>query len=84
MTPEQFVYWLQGFAEVHGVAPSEAEWTIIKDHLALVFRKETPKREKSELERWLDKNPPKPAPYPTPFPNGPAGPWLGGSPVVTC
>lgn len=81
MTPEQFVYWLQGFAEVHGVAPSEAEWTIIKDHLALVFRKETPKRvvEKSELERWLEQNPPKPS-----APNWGIAPPVGYPLKVTC
>lgn len=44
MTPEQFVYWLQGFAEVNQAAPNDAQWTIIKDHLQLVFKKETPNR----------------------------------------
>ena len=44
MTPEQFVYWLQGFAEVNQTAPNDAQWTIIKDHLQLVFKKETPLR----------------------------------------
>lgn len=42
MTAEQFVYWLQGFAEVHGSAPTTHEWTVIKDHLATVFTKVTP------------------------------------------
>ena len=44
MTPEQFAYWLQGFAEVNQAAPNDAQWTIIKDHLATVFKKETPNR----------------------------------------
>lgn len=44
MSPEQFVYWLQGFAEVHGSAPTTQEWTVIKDHLATVFNKVTPNR----------------------------------------
>ena len=44
MTPEQFVYWLQGFVEIHGEPPSISEWTIIKDHLQTVFKKETPLR----------------------------------------
>lgn len=44
MTPEQFAYWLQGFAEISQKPPTEAEWTIIKDHLATVFKKVTPDR----------------------------------------
>ena len=47
MTPEQFCYWLQGFAEIHQDQPNGQEWLIIMDHLAQVFRKETPERKKS-------------------------------------
>lgn len=45
MTPEQFCYWLQGFAEIKGgwEEPTAEEWKRIKDHLELVFKKETPK-----------------------------------------
>lgn len=44
MTTEQFCYWLQGFAEIKGgwEEPTAAEWAVIKDHLNLVFKKETP------------------------------------------
>lgn len=42
MTPEQFAYWLQGFAELTPDAPSAAQWQAIRDHLALVFEKKTP------------------------------------------
>lgn len=48
MTPEQFCYWLQGFAEItqngknFGNGPQPHEWKIIVDHLQLVFKKETP------------------------------------------
>lgn len=46
MTPDQFVYWLQGFFEISetiNVKELNAEQTqIIKDHLQLVFKKETP------------------------------------------
>jgi hypothetical protein len=89
MTPEQFVYWLQGFAEVARWHPTVEQWQIIRDHLNLVFKKETPKREKSDLEKWLDKEDAAKKPCPTippayPMPNGPTGPWLGGPPVVTC
>ena len=47
MTTEQFTYWLQWFAEVNTKAPTEEQWTIIKDHLALVFDKQTPNRVES-------------------------------------
>ena len=45
MTQEQFIYWLQGFMEINNpdrIGPMETQ--IIKDHLALVFKKETPIR----------------------------------------
>jgi hypothetical protein len=43
LTPEQFVYWLQGYAEVSGAtAPTSEQWQIIKDHLDQVFHKVTP------------------------------------------
>jgi hypothetical protein len=42
MTPEQFTYWLQGFTEISQQAPTEQQWKVIKDHLQLVFKKETP------------------------------------------
>lgn len=41
MTPEQFTYWLQGFAEVNQTNPDPKQWQIIKDHLKLVFDKKT-------------------------------------------
>jgi len=45
MTPEQFIYWMQGFAELTETKTiSEKQWTVIKDHLALVFDKQTPDR----------------------------------------
>lgn len=45
MTPEQFVYWLQGFVEIRekeSTGLSEREWNIITDHLKTVFHKVTP------------------------------------------
>jgi hypothetical protein len=42
MTPEQFAYWLQGFAELNQQAPNTEQWQAIRDHLSLVFKKETP------------------------------------------
>lgn len=43
MTPEQFVYWMQGFAELNESPPSPEQWQSIREHLQLVFKKETPK-----------------------------------------
>lgn len=40
MTSRDFVYWLQGFAEIHGKAPSDEQWTTIRNHLNLVFKHE--------------------------------------------
>ena len=43
LTPEQFVYWLQGFLEIENPTSLGAkQTTVIKDHLALVFKKVTP------------------------------------------
>ncbi len=43
MTPEQFVYWLQGFLELTGATKID-DWQAktIKEHLATVFTKVTP------------------------------------------
>lgn len=49
MSERDFCYWLQGFVEVYGHTPTEEQWKIIKDHLALVFNKVTPKYEKLNL-----------------------------------
>lgn len=44
MNPEQFCYWLQGYAEMGSPAPNEEQWQIIKDHLQPAFKKVTPER----------------------------------------
>ena len=46
MNATEFAYWLQGYAEISPDvgAPTPEQWTMIKDHLALVFKKETPVR----------------------------------------
>lgn len=42
MTSEQFAYWLQGYAELTGDQPPNAEqWASIREHLQLVFKKVT-------------------------------------------
>lgn len=42
MTHEQFCYWLQGFAEVNGYAPTAEQWEVIKEHLQATYVKATP------------------------------------------
>lgn len=42
MTPEQFCYWLQGFAEITDGEPTPEQWKAIREHLATVFTKVTP------------------------------------------
>lgn len=43
MTTEQFAYWMQGFFEIQNPKILTATQTqMIKDHLELVFKKETP------------------------------------------
>ena len=54
MTPRDFCYWLQGFFEIGNPENLSAEQiSEIKNHLQLVFKKETPVRQES---------------YPTPIP----------------
>lgn len=55
MTPEQFCYWLQGFNEINSTVPTEKQWSIIKDHLALVFNKVTPKYSPNEMFNLSEK-----------------------------
>lgn len=77
MTPEQFAYWLQGFVEIRGSAPTAGEWDVIKDHLATVFNKVTPNRQVYPLSPGIAE------PYrgdpATPMPIGPyvspTNPW---------
>jgi hypothetical protein len=42
MTAEQFTYWLQGFFELSGATTlNEQQVKVVKDHIALVLKKET-------------------------------------------
>ena len=42
MTTEQFTYWLQGYFELSGATTlNEQQVKIIKEHIALVLKKET-------------------------------------------
>lgn len=43
MTTEQFTYWLQGFFELSGATTlNEEQVKVIRDHISLVMKKETP------------------------------------------
>lgn len=45
MSPESFTYWLRGYFEIsdsNNLSPQQVQ--IIRDHLALVFKKVTPDR----------------------------------------
>lgn len=82
MTPEQFAYWLQGFAEVTQRAPTEQEWKIIKDHLATVFNKVTPTYQPPKINPFpYDSRKPEtiPGPY-RPFETSP----FTSPPTVIC
>lgn len=42
MTTEQFTYWLQGYFELSGATSlNEQQVRIVKEHIALVLKKET-------------------------------------------
>lgn len=45
MEPINFVYWLQGYLEISGGKPLNAEQVkIVQDHIELVLEKKTPDR----------------------------------------
>jgi hypothetical protein len=45
MEPINFVYWLQGYLEISGGKPLNAEQVkIVQDHIELVLEKKTPNR----------------------------------------
>lgn len=41
MTPEQFCYWFQGFAELSDVVPNQTQWDMMRAHINTVFDKKT-------------------------------------------
>lgn len=59
MSPENFVYWLNGYVELNGSIPNEQQWESIKDHLQLVMDKKSPVRnvflETNSLEEHMEK-----------------------------
>jgi len=92
MTPEQFVYWLQGFNEIrdkNAVGLSENQWEIVREHLQTVFHKVTPDRGSLKLPDIITvpQQPYQPHPYISPNttgtdPNGTFPKW--NQPTVIC
>lgn len=41
MEQRDFIYWLQGFAELNKQAPTQEQWDSIREHLQLCFNKVT-------------------------------------------
>lgn len=54
MTPNEFCLWLQGYVELGGGTPTDAQWVVIKDHLQLVMDKKTPVRNTNVEMRLTD------------------------------
>lgn len=87
MDPQQFCYWLQGFAELNnGVPPNDMQWKAIRDHLALVFNKVTPNYpglgpnwQKEIIKDWKPEPAHVPGPYDVLGPNTLQPPW-----TITC
>jgi hypothetical protein len=75
MSPENFIYWLQGYFEISGNKKlNESQVQVIKDHLKLVFDKQTPNRETSTTIKFCN---------PSPF-ISPAGPFIDLSKGPVC
>lgn len=66
MNFENFVYWLNGFAELVQEPPNEAQWKSIKDHLSLTLKKVTPTQYKIPLPPVM----PQPKDFPPFYNNG--------------
>jgi hypothetical protein len=63
MTSDFFCAWLQGYVEISGETPTDAQWEMIKEHLGLVFNKITTKpndkeilKSKENILEIMDKN----------------------------
>jgi len=84
MTPEQFVYWLQGFNEIRdkeAVGLSEYQWEVVREHLQTVFHKVTPERDRIKLPDIVP-NPYPPIPPALPYDTGTQPHWT--NPTVIC
>lgn len=88
MTAEQFTYWLNGFIELNPNAMlTLTQWQIVKDHLALVFKKETPDRTVSPRQDQVAVPSERGQPFPhrvlvDGWPTVPATPWTPPQPFL--
>lgn len=88
MTPENFCYWLQGLLEIGNPSELDSEQVeIIKEHLNLVFKKETKTPAKIKLSDYLlppnefdEKFKVKPTPSVPDYLN----PWVPKHPTIIC
>ena len=76
MTPEQFAYWLNGFAELNPSMeqPTPEQWKSITEHLKTVFVKVTPLVGSKFLDECRKRFDPTTLPF-GPFPS---------APMITC
>lgn len=80
MTPQDFCYWLHGFAELNGSQPTPEQWQSIREHLALVFNKVTPKVRPGDYSPW----PAEPLPGTTPYVPYPWDRWTTSDLTPKC
>ena len=82
MNAEQFTMWLHGFFELSGAEElSKTQVSIIKDHLDLLFCKETPDRSERLIEA-IKKMRRSPITNNNEFPATTSSPWWGDNSVL--
>lgn len=70
MDAQRFADWLQGYVELDGRVPNQAQWDSIKEHLGLVFNKVTSQVHKGITETKITAPPSITFPQPFRFGDG--------------